>query len=135
MNDLDKLLLRNIMKTRIYIIALLSIVSLSVLAQPSTQYREINGDVKNYPVVRSVSGYGGTVYQPFSETVPSEQTAVGEQYSTNNPTGPRKDFGKPTDPGNQSNEYPIGEPWIMVVLAVVFGGVIALRRKRRAAAK
>ena len=130
MNDLDNLLLRNIMKTRIYIIALLSIVSLSVLAQPSTQYREINGDVKNYPVVRSVSGYGGTVYQPFSETVPSEQTVVGSQYTSSKPTGPRKAFDTPDEPG-QSEEYPIGDAvWPLMALLGVYCAYRVVRRRR-----
>lgn len=49
------------------------------------------------------------------------------------PSGPRKGFIDPSNPGNQSNEFPIGDAVLpMLLCAVVFCGVIALRRKRSA---
>ena len=75
--------------------------------------------------------YDGTVYEPFSNTTPSEQSEVGAQYSPSRGSGPRKDFINPNNPGNQSNESPLGDAvWPLLAFALVFCGVIALRRKR-----
>lgn len=44
--------------------------------------------------------------------------------------GPRRVIGKPGDPGSQSDEYPVGEPWVMLLFAAVAGTTIAIRRRR-----
>jgi len=124
---------KKVMTKRLYIIALLSIVTIMVNAQPSV--REVNGDVKNYPVIRSVSGYNGTVYQPFSETVPSEQTEVGAQYAQKPTTGPRRGFDTPDDP-NQSEEYPLGDGlWPLLLMALAAGAVVYLRQRKEKSLK
>ena len=75
--------------------------------------------------------YTGTVYEPFSATTPSEQSEVGSQYSPSKSTGPRKGFDIGGDAGQGPS--PIGDAVLpMLLCAVVFCGVIALRRKRSA---
>ena len=92
---------------------------------------------RNYPVqqefrsqqiMSSGSNYGGTVYKPFDNTTPSEQSEVGASYSPNKaPGGPRRDkiIGPDTPP---ANEYPIGEPWILLLFAAAFATGIAIKR-------
>jgi MYXO-CTERM domain-containing protein len=74
--------------------------------------------------------YNGTVYEPFSTSTPSEQSAVGSSYSpSDTPGGPRK--GKITGPDTPpADESPIGEPWVMAAFALLFAGTLALRRRK-----
>lgn len=69
-----------------------------------------------------------TIYTPFSATLPSahaEAVATGG----NGPTGPRKDFvHRPDDDPAQTS--PVGEPWILILFATLFGGAVAWRRTR-----
>ena len=44
--------------------------------------------------------------------------------------GPRRSFINPGDPGDQSEEFPIGEPWVLLLFAAAGAGVIAYRRWR-----
>ena len=44
-------------------------------------------------------------------------------------SGPRKGFIDPNNPGNQSEDFPIGEPWILLLFAAAGTGVIAWRRR------
>jgi hypothetical protein len=66
----------------------------------------------------------GTPYVPSDYSNPSGSAATGEKI-----TGPRK-LGGGTDPGEQSEQFPIGEPWIMLLFALAACGVIANRRKK-----
>ena len=105
---------------------------------------------RNYPVqqefrsqqiMSSGSNYGGTVYKPFDNSTPSEQSEVGASYSPNK--GPRRAGendggwdpgwddetpGPDTPPGQ---EYPIGEPWILAIFAAAFAGVVAIRKTKK----
>ena len=75
--------------------------------------------------------YTSNVYEPFGTSTPAEYTE--EQVrgtSSGGHSGPRKGkiLGPDTDPGQQ---FPIGEPWIMAIFALLFGGIIALRRGKK----
>ena len=82
----------------------------------------------------SGSAYSSTVYQPFSNTTPAEYSASGMNSTDGyNPTyvhGPRK--GKIDGPDTRPNEndFPVGEPWVMLVFAALAAGVIAYNRKK-----
>ena len=92
---------------------------------------------RNYPVqqefrsqqiMSSGSNYGGTVYKPFDNTTPSEQSEVGASYSPNKaPGGPRRGFDIGGETG-KADEYPIGEPWILAIFAAAFATGIAIKR-------
>ena len=43
----------------------------------------------------------------------------------------RRGFITPSDPGVQSNEYPIGEPWVMLLFAAALAATTAIRLRRR----
>ena len=93
---------------------------------------------RNYPVqqefqsqqiMSSGSNYGGTVYKPFDNSTPSEQSEVGASYSPNKaPGGPRKGFINGPD---QTGPSPIGEPWILAIFAAAFAGVVAIRKTKK----
>ena len=88
-------------------------------------------DFQSHQIMSSGANYGGTVYKPFDNTTPSEQSEVGASYSPNKaPSGPRKGFGKPDEIG-KSNESPVGEPWILLAFAAAFAAGIAFRRKKQ----
>ena len=132
-----------IMRTKIYIIALLSVLPVAVSAQTyGTTYkpakpaqREAEDVIQSQQIMMAGNTYNGTVYEPFSTAAPSDYSEVSTTSTTEESGRPghiRKGFINPSDPGEQSEEFPIGEPWIMAVMAVVFGGVIYLRRRRAA---
>lgn len=82
------------------------------------------------------SSYSSTVYQPFSGTTPAEQSAGAMNSSW---SGPAKNnarnftmddgfiLGPDTPPANQ---FPVGEPWVLLVFAALAAGVIAYKRKK-----
>ena len=65
--------------------------------------------------------YSSNVYEPFNNTPPSEYTPEG----TSTGGGPRR---FPQRPDINPGESPVGEPWIMAIFALLFGGIIAVRR-------
>lgn len=82
--------------------------------------------------VMPTTGYNGTVYAPFDASAPSEQSEV-EGNSGSRPRGGIKrggNFNYGTEYG-QSNESPIGEPWVLAIFALAFAGVVALRKTKK----
>ena len=82
--------------------------------------------------VMPTTGYNGTVYAPFDASAPSEQSEV-EENSGSRPRGGIKrggNFNYGTEYG-QSNESPIGEPWVLAIFALAFAGVLALRKTKK----
>ena len=119
------------MKNRLYIIALLSVVTLFAHAQTfQSATRPDYIAFQSMQILRSGSNYSGTVYEPFSAVTPSERSAIGARYSPAK-SRPRRDFGKPGDPGNQSNESPIGDAvWPLMLFVGVYCGILLIRRKK-----
>ena len=82
--------------------------------------------------VMPTTGYNGTVYAPFDASAPSEQSEV-EGNSGSRPRGGIKrggNFNYGTEYG-QSNDSPIGEPWVLAIFALAFAGVLALRKTKK----
>lgn len=82
--------------------------------------------------VMPTTGYNGTVYAPFDASAPSEQSEV-EGNSGSRPRGGIKrggNFNYGTEYG-QSNDSPIGEPWVLAIFALAFAGVVALRKTKK----
>ena len=76
------------------------------------------------------SAYAPQVMEVGAATVPTIATTTESYSPAKAPSGPRKGFIDPSNPGNQSNEFPIGDAVLPLLLcAAVFCGVIALRRK------
>lgn len=80
--------------------------------------------------VEGYQQYHSTIYEPFSSSTPSYDGSNNDQSSGMG--GRRNAFDKPDDPGEEPTEYPIGEPWIMLVFAALAAVGIALRKKQHA---
>lgn len=127
------------MKTRNYIITLLSVMTLAANAQtfkvsnPATQQPlQTQQTMESQRIMSSGTNYNGTVYTPFGNTVPSDQSVVGSSYSQGTTGKARRSKEDNNDPGYTSDESsPIGEPWVLAGMALLFGAVIYLRRARR----
>ena len=79
--------------------------------------------------------YASTVYVPFDNTPPSmysEALAMADRGGRRAKQGlgdvPRPD-------ADQGNTSPVGEPWILLVFALSFGGIVALRRRNKGASR
>lgn len=120
-----------IMKTRDYIIAMMSVVTLTANAQTYTPNSANNGAIQSQQIMNNGAVYDGTVYEPFSNTTPSEQTEVGASYSPAKAPSGRRELGGGTDVGNQDEGYPVGDAVVpLMVMAVAMAGVVYLRRRR-----
>ena len=82
----------------------------------------------------SGSSYSSTVYQPFSNTTPAEYSASGMNSTDGyNPTyvhGPRKGKIDGPDTRPDENDFPVGEPWVMLAFAALAASAIAYKRKK-----
>ena len=80
--------------------------------------------------------YQSTVYAPFDNTMPSENTSLYQSPSNSdsgdrsNAPSNRRNLGGVGDPGNQSQESPVGEAWVMLFFAAVAALVVYIRRRR-----
>lgn len=121
------------MKTKLYIFALLILACGGMYAQPFYATTD-NNAIQSQQLMPSGTNYEGAIYEPFDNTVPSEQSTVGASYSPGRASnGPRRGFEQPTNPGNQSNEFPLGDGVLpMLIMALAFGGAVYLRRRREA---
>jgi hypothetical protein len=121
---------RKNMKKLILVVTFFSIATIVAYAQtyhmPSSKTDD--GAIQSQQIMPT--NYNGTVYEPFSSVTPSEQSAVGGSYSpSDTPGGPRK--GKITGPDTPpADEFPVGEPWIMALFALLFAIAVPLRRRR-----
>ena len=120
------------MKTRVYIIALLSIAAVAMNAQTFQPATIDNSAIQSQKIMQTGTNYSGQVYEPFSSVTPSEQSAVGASYSSKSKSGPRRSKENPTDPGiTDDNNSPIGDALLpLLLMAVAFGIYSAARRKR-----
>ena len=122
------------MKTRLLIFAILALVSFGAHAQNYSAPAD-NNAIQSHQIMSSGSNYNGTVYAPFDNTVPSEQSTVGASYSPAKAPGPRRlgSFDESPEDDNQDEDYPLGDGLLpLLLMAATFCGVIAFRRKRGA---
>ena len=73
---------------------------------------------------REYKMYQGTVYEPFGNTLPSENGNGG----TNGITNRKNAFITPSDP-NTSNQSPVGEPWVLLFFAAAAAVWVGVRSK------
>ncbi|MBR4432463.1 MAG: hypothetical protein IKS76_04635 [Paludibacteraceae bacterium] len=120
------------MRNILNIIIICSFITMSAYAD-MTQYNKSFGqtdydEMTSDRAVMNSTRYSSPIYEPFSNTTPSEQTEIGSGQSK--PNGHiRKGFDVGGDAGQGPS--PIGDAVVpMVVLALAFGGVIYLRRRK-----
>lgn len=75
----------------------------------------------------SYQGYQSQIFEVGTTNVPSDYSEISSESSGSHKVGPRK-LGGGTDTGTQELTSPIGEPWIMVIFALIVCGIIAYRR-------
>lgn len=120
------------MKNKIsYIITALMLAIGSAYTQAETPYFQALPET--FPMqnaqVKPITGYSGTVYAPFDASAPSEQSAVGKNNSSKPKGNVRR--GKITGPDTPpANEYPIGEPWVLAIFAILFAAAVAFRKRK-----
>lgn len=75
--------------------------------------------------VDEYQSYKSTIYQPFSNSTDGD----GNDYEGDVDTG---EWGDPTtaNPGNTSNQSPIGEPWIMLLFAAAAAATVTWRKRK-----
>lgn len=78
--------------------------------------------------VMPTTGYSGTVYAPFDASAPSEQSEANTNQAPGRP-GKVKTFYD--GPGANQGPAPIGEPWILAIFALLFAGVLAIRKTKK----
>ena len=121
------------MKTRIYIIILFCIATMTAFAQTFSAIPIENTPIQSQQIMSTGANYNGTVYEPFSNTTPSEYTEGGSaaSYSPGKAPGYRKGFGGGPESGQGPS--PIGDAMLpLLLMAVVFCGAIYFRRRRAA---
>ena len=82
-------------------------------------------------VAGSYRAYESTVYEPFTAASPSSNSSNAPAGISGRRNINEDDFGF-EDESNKSNEFPIGEPWIMLAFAAMAAVVITLRKKQTA---
>ena len=118
------------MRTKIYIIALLSVVAVVVNAQTFQPATIDNSAIQSQKIMQTGTNYSGQVYEPFSSVTPSEQSAVGASSAPAKVSGPRKSLiGGAEDPLGPS---PIGDAFLpLLLMAAAFAGWSYLRRRKQ----
>ncbi len=117
------------MKNRVYIIVLMSVMAVCSYAQ-SFPSSETNGSAIQSQQILPTSTYNGTVYEPFDNSTPSEQSAVGSDYSpANAPSGPRRGF--IGGPESGQGPSPVGDAMLpLLLMAIVFAAGVAIKKMK-----
>lgn len=106
-------------------------------ASYSTEYNAMQQS--SYSVQDAQVGYNAyqsTVYQPFESSLPSDNNPVysngqgNDNDRQNAPTNRRNLGGVEGDIGDQSDQFPVGDPWVMLLFAVAAALVVFVRQRR-----
>lgn len=82
------------------------------------------------------NAYQSTVYQPFESSLPSDNHPVysngqGDNNDRQNaPTNRRNLGGVEGDIGDQSDQFPVGDPWVMLLFAIAAALVVFVRQRK-----
>ena len=119
--------MRNILN--IIIICLVATVSANAQMATSRYAYGQTDAVVSPQSVTTTPRYSSPIYEPFTNSVPSDQTEVGAEQSSSHKGHIRRGLiGGPEDPPGPS---PIGDALLpLLALALAFGAVTYLRRKR-----
>lgn len=119
------------MRNILIIIIICSLATMSAFAQMTSSRSSFGqsdyDEMTSSRAVMNSPRYSSPIYEPFNNTLPSEQTEMTS--SGTHKGGPRKSLiGGPEDPPGPS---PIGDAVLpLLALALAFGAVIYFRRKR-----
>ena len=98
-------------------------------AQDFNQKR-IKTPIQSQQIMTTGASYSGTVYEPFSNVTPAESNPVASTHTYSPGGGPRREFGKPGEE-HQSDEFPLGDAVLpLLMMAMLFAGVTYYRKRR-----
>ena len=121
------------MKNILNIIIICLVATVSANAQMATsryEYGQTDAIVSPQSVT-TTPRYSSPIYEPFTNSVPSDQTEVGAEQSGAHKGRIRTSLGGHTDPGEKDPASPIGDAVLpLLALALAFGAVTYFRRKR-----
>lgn len=110
-------------------------------SSPAVMHSGFNGSYQSIEVnamTNSYKAYSGTIYEPFSTSSPSESNSGRRGMSGRRNSDYEGDvsldgWGNPDieDP-NQSEQFPVGEPWILLAFAAMAAGVVYIRQRKTA---
>ncbi len=118
------------MKNILNIIIICCFATMSASAQIATSryaYGQVDA-VVNQPSVTTTPRYSSPIYEPFTNSVPSDQTEVGAEQSGSHKGRIRNSLGGHTDPGEKDPASPIGDALLPLIMALA---VRVYRRKRK----
>ena len=122
------------MKNILNIIIICCFATMSASAQLTTSryaYGQVDAIV-NQPSVTTTPRYSSPIYEPFTNSVPSDQTEVGAEQSGSHKGRIRNSLGGHTDPGEKDPASPIGDALLPLIMALaVYCAVRVYRRKRK----
>ncbi len=75
------------------------------------------------------SGYHSRIYAPFSNEQPSTRRLGGIRDDDDEDDGPSTG-GNAGDPGQQSNEFPIGTEWVLIILLFTYIGLKHIKHNK-----
>lgn len=119
---------KNIMKRNIVLLTVfLSMATLAVYAQPFTPTQAPQVAMQSQQIMQNGQNHDGTIYAPFDNTMPSEQSS-GPNKAPGKGGGNPKTFIGGAETGQGPS--PVGEPWVLAIFALAFAGVVALRKRK-----
>ena len=119
---------KNIMKRNIVLLTVfLSMATLAVYAQPFTPTQTPQVAMQSQQIMQNGQNHDGTIYAPFDNTMPSEQSS-GPNKAPGKGGGNPKTFIGGAETGQGPS--PVGEPWVLAIFALAFAGVIAIRKRK-----
>jgi len=113
--------MKNIMRKLVMIIMAVALIALPTMAQDWQSTSAMQGSGSNYaPQVTAVGATSAT----------SEATTTESYSPASGPHRARKDFVDPSNPGNQSTEFPMGDAVLpLLFMSLAFAGVIYFRKR------
>ena len=120
---------KNIMKRNIVLLTVfLSMATLAVYAQPFTPTQTPQVAMQSQQIMQNGQNHDGTIYAPFDNTMPSEQSSGPNKAPGKGGGNPKTFLGGPETGQGPS---PVGEPWVLAIFALAFAGVVALRKTKK----
>lgn len=120
---------KNIMKRNIVLLTVfLSMATLAVYAQPFTPTQAPQVAMQSQQIMQNGQNHDGTIYAPFDNTMPSEQSSGPNKAPGKGGGNPKTFLGGGPETGQGPS--PVGEPWVLAIFALAFAGVVALRKRK-----
>lgn len=121
---------KNIMKRNIVLLTVfLSMATLAVYAQPFTPTQTPQVAMQSQQIMQNGQNHDGTIYAPFDNTMPSEQSSGPNKAPGKGGGNPKTSFIGGPETGQGPS--PVGEPWVLAIFALAFAGVVAIRKTKK----